>query len=293
MAIQVQVEREGDTQLIEDIVRFLKKHPNFGRFVLNPAGATFILGWFLALGILIGWLGIVIIDPATGANMMLMVITEFIAGREVAIPLGIVQLGLPVLIVFGIAFTQDLVTTTWFYPLFYTFRRRQRSRKTFWGYFFRRMEKQAEEHREKIQKYGAVGLFFFMLIPFAINGPLIGAIIGKLAGIRTRYILPTVVLATATATGGWTLAWAYFRPQAEWFVDAFGGRWIAVGIVVIFVLVIGKTVIGFLRDLRAYKRIERRREEIARRLKAGTVVQVLRAEASRDAAAQAETSDAA
>lgn len=294
MPIQVQLEREGDTQLIEDLVRFIKKHPNVGRFVLNPAGATFILGWFLALGILIGWLGILIIDPPTGANMMVMVVAEFIGGREVAIPLGIVQLGLPALIVFGIAFTQDLVTTTWFYPLFYTFRRRQRARKTFWGYFFRRMEKQAEEHREKIQKYGAIGLFFFMLIPFAVNGPLIGAIIGKLAGIRTRYILPTVVLATATATGGWTLAWAYFRPQAEWFVDTFGGHWIALGIVVLFVLVLGKTVIGFLRDLRAYKRVERRRQEIAKRLKAGTVVQVLRAEASRDATAQAsDASDSA
>lgn len=292
MPIQVQLEREGDDELFEDLVRFLKRHPSFGRFVLNPAGATFILGWMLSLGILIGWLGIVIIEPAVGANIMVMVIAELVAGREVAIPLGILQLGLPVLIVFGIAFTQDLITTTWFYPLFYTFRRRQRERKTFWGYFFRKMEKQAEEHREKIQKYGAVGLYFFMLIPFAVNGPLIGAIIGKLAGIRTRYILPTVVLATATATGAWTLAWAYFRPQAQWFVDTFGGQWIALGIVLLFVAVLARTVIGFLRDLRAYRRVERRRQEIARRLEAGTVVQVLRAETARERpSAQADASE--
>lgn len=276
--MQVKLEREGNPELFEDLQRFIRRHPRAAALFLNPAGFVFLFGWFLSLGILIGWLAILVIAPQVGAAMMTMVITEFTLGREVAIPLGIVALGLPVLIVFGIAFTQDLITTTWFYPLFYVFRRRQRGRRNFWGYFFRKIEADAEARRDFVEKYGAFGLFFFMLIPFAVNGPLIGAIIGKLVGIRTRYILPTVILATATATAMWTLAWVYARPQVEWFVSTFGGQWIAVGLAIIFGVVLLRVTLSFLKDIRNFRRIERRRAEIARRLEAGTVVQVLHAE---------------
>jgi uncharacterized membrane protein len=275
--VQVQLEREGDSQLFEDLERYLRRHPRLTRFLFNPAGFVFLFGWIVSLGILVGWLGILAIDPQTALNLWAMEGTELLFGREVAIPLGLYQYGLPAALVFMVAFMNDLVTTAWLYPAFYAFRKRHRGRRGFWGYFFRRMEQNAARNKEKVEKYGAVGLYLFMLIPFAVNGPLIGAIVGKLAGIRTRFILPTVILATATATAGWTLAWMYFRPQVEWFIARADGPWIAAGIAAVFTLVLAKTVVGFLRDVRSYRRIERRRREIARRLEAGAVTQVLHA----------------
>jgi uncharacterized membrane protein YcjF (UPF0283 family) len=109
-------------------------------------------------------------------------------------------------------------------------------------------------------------------------------------------------LATATATGLWTLAWMYFRPQVQWFVATFGGDWIVGILAVVFTIVILRVVLSLLKDLRNFRRIERRRAEIARRLQAGTVVQVLHAEtegAKRDTptqspkAHQAEAGDSA
>ena len=101
------------------------------------------------------------------------------------------------IIVWGIVVTQDLITTKWVYPLFYLFRRKQTGKQNFFGYFFAKMERNAKKHQPFIEKYGGWGIFLFMLIPFAVNGPLIGAIIGKLAGVRTRNILPAVVGSTA------------------------------------------------------------------------------------------------
>jgi len=163
----------------------------------------------------------------------------------------------------GISFTQDLISTTWIYPAFYLYRKRNVGRENFAGYFFKRMEQKAEEHRAFIERYGAVGLYFFMLIPFAVNGPLIGAIIGKLAGIRTRYILPTVILATATATAAWTIAWYYAADQVSAFVEQYGGGWIAAAMIGAFLLVLSGTFIGFVKDMLQFRREKRARADQA------------------------------
>jgi uncharacterized membrane protein len=44
----------------------------------------------------------------------------------------------------------------------------------------RQAELTAQEQKTKIKKYGAVGLFFFVMFPFFMTGPVIGSIIGYL-----------------------------------------------------------------------------------------------------------------
>jgi uncharacterized membrane protein len=44
----------------------------------------------------------------------------------------------------------------------------------------RQAELTAQEQKTKIKKYGAVGLFFFVMFPFFMTGPVVGAIIGYL-----------------------------------------------------------------------------------------------------------------
>ena len=263
MKLNVQFEADSDSELFEDLERYLRYHPRLTRFLLNPAGLTFAVGWVLYLGMIIGWFGIYLVDPEVARKSLVVVLTEFTAGREVAIPTGIIQLGIPVLLVAGISFTQDLISTTWIYPAFYLYRKRNVGRENFAGYFFKRMEQKAEEHRAFIERYGAVGLYFFMLIPFAVNGPLIGAIIGKLAGIRTRYILPTVILATATATAAWTIAWYYAADQVSAFVEQYGGGWIAAAMIGAFLLVLSGTFIGFVKDMLQFRREKRARADQA------------------------------
>ncbi|HLE47068.1 MAG TPA: small multi-drug export protein [Candidatus Thermoplasmatota archaeon] len=265
MKFEVSLEREGDSEMFEDLARYLKFHPNLARFLFNPAGVTFLFGWLLFMGMCLGWLAISLLDPDAALRIAATLATEIFPGKEAAVFLGIVGLGLHPLIVFGVVVVQDLITTMWVYPVFYLFRKNQTGRQNFFGYFFAKMERRAKRHQAFIEKWGGWGIFLFMLVPFAVNGPLIGAIIGKLAGVRTRYILPAVVGSTAVSTGYWTLLWHFFRPQTEAFVDKYGGPWIALGVVGVFTLFILKEVIDFVRDVRHFREIQARRREIMAR----------------------------
>jgi uncharacterized membrane protein len=252
MKFEVQLEEEGDSEMFEDLARYVKYHPRVARFLFNPAGFTFLIGWFLFFGMTIGWITIALVDPNSAQKIALTVATEFFPGKEAAVFLGIVVLNLHPVIVWGI------------YPLFYLFRRRQTGRQTFFGYFFAKMERSAKRHQKKIEKYGGWGIFLFMLIPFAVNGSLVGAIVGKLAGVRTRYILPAVIGSTMVSSGYWVVLWYFFRDQTAAFVAKYGGPWIAGGLAVLVVLFLLKNVIDFWRELRHFREIQARRRELIR-----------------------------
>lgn len=74
-----------------------------------------------------------------------------------------------------------------------------------WTAMMGRMRLAAEAHREKIQRYGIIGLFVFVFTPFWMTGPVIGAIIGFLIGLRTWVNLAVVLSATYVAIGVWAL----------------------------------------------------------------------------------------
>lgn len=262
MKFEVQLEEEGDSEMFEDLARYVKYHPRLARFLFNPAGLTFLIGWFLFFGMAIGWIAIALLDPESGRKIALTVATEFFPGKEAAVFLGIVFLDLNPIIVWGISWIIDIITTTWAYPIFYLFRKRQAGRQTFFGYFFAKMERGAKRHQAKVEKYGGWGIFLFMLIPFAVNGSLIGAIVGKLAGVRTRYILPAVVGSTMVSSGYWVILWYFFEDQTKVFVATYGGPWIAIAIVTVFVLFLLKNVIEFVRDIRHFRAIQARRREL-------------------------------
>lgn len=264
MKFDVHLEHDGDSELFEDLQRYLKYHPKFTRFLFNPAGFTFAMGTLLFVGMMIGWGAILLLDPPVAGQMATTLLTEVFPGKELATAVGI-GFGLHPVIVFGIVFIQDLITTSWVYPLFYVFRKRQAGKDNFFGYLFTKIEHDAKKHEAFIRRWGAWGLFLFMLIPFAVNGPLIGAILGKLVGIRTRYILPAVVGATALTTGYWVLLWHYAHDTMERVVAGPYGTWVQAAFALLFASFIAWTVQGFLRDRREFRRVQAHRESLARR----------------------------
>src|ERR1041385_3619932 len=129
MKFEVQLEEEGDSEMFEDLARYLKYHPKLARFLFNPAGAMFVTGWFLFIGMGLGWLAITLIDPPRSAAIAATLGAGIFPGKEVATFLGVAPPPLPPLTVWGFVVTQDLITTMWVYPLFYLFRRKQAGRK--------------------------------------------------------------------------------------------------------------------------------------------------------------------
>ena len=69
----------------------------------------------------------------------------------------------------------------------------------------RQAELTAQEQKTKIKKYGAIGLFFFVMFPFFMTGPVIGAIIGYLLNYKAINNFMIVFSGTLTSILIYTL----------------------------------------------------------------------------------------
>ncbi len=71
--------------------------------------------------------------------------------------------------------------------------------------FSLRLERKARKHKEKIAKYGWIGLFVFVMTPLPVTGPVIGSIIGYLLKMKLLKNFSAVFLGTLAAIIIWTL----------------------------------------------------------------------------------------
>lgn len=83
----------------------------------------------------------------------------------------------------------------------------------------------AQKYRPQIEKYGPLGLFLFVWIPFWMTGPMIGSFIGYLMGLRHLYTLAIVLLGTLLSTICWALFLSFVQnwgetidPRAPWLI---------------------------------------------------------------------------
>ncbi len=80
--------------------------------------------------------------------------------------------------------------------------------------FFSRIQRAAASRGGVVRHFGIAGLFVFVFAPFWMTGPVVGAIIGFLIGLRPWLNLAVVLVSTYIAIGVWALllnelnAWA-------------------------------------------------------------------------------------
>jgi uncharacterized membrane protein len=71
--------------------------------------------------------------------------------------------------------------------------------------YFARMHQRAIAHGTMVRRFGIGGLFFFVFVPFWMTGPVVGAIIGFLIGLRPWVTVSVVLVSTYIAIGIWAL----------------------------------------------------------------------------------------
>lgn len=130
------------------------------------------------------------------------------AGKEGGIPLG-VSLGGNAFLVGACLALADLALTCLLFPLVLSGMDGVEGRPGFLGRMLRTARRRADRHRRLVDRYGAAGLFLFLLVPFAFNGPLVAAILGRLAGLSPMRSLATACAAIATTSLAWTSLYAY------------------------------------------------------------------------------------
>ncbi|MGC9350855.1 MAG: small multi-drug export protein [Sulfurovum sp.] len=77
--------------------------------------------------------------------------------------------------------------------------------------FLTRSQVSAEKYQPMIQKYGIIGLVFFVLTPFAMTGPVVGSFVGYLMGLPHLTTLLSVISSTLIAI----ILWTYFIKNFE------------------------------------------------------------------------------
>lgn len=164
-------------------------------------------GGLLLTGILIalvsaGGIGLLSFhDPDTGGAVVGMTASHIMFGRAAGMSFGY-TLGMghgPVIVINALV---ETVLVLLFYPLFVLSWRHMVFLSILQKTMARTREA-AERHQNKIRRYGIIGLFVFVWLPFWMTGPLVGCIIGFFLGLRTWLNLTVVLLGTYVAIGGY------------------------------------------------------------------------------------------
>jgi len=169
----------------------------------SPEGRILLIGVALAF-IYTLWLGIKFVtSPEESQILFGMTATDILFGRAAAMAFGYsLLLGHGMVITVCIIIETILVLI--FYPLF-VFSWRHLLVLKWLRNVLDRIQKSAEIHKDKVQRYGLIGLFVFVWLPFWMTGPVVGCIIGFLLGLRARFNIPVVLAGTYVAIFGWAL----------------------------------------------------------------------------------------
>ncbi len=178
------------------------------RFISSSTeGKIFTLGVFS----LLAYLGVIIatyfisVDDAN--NLVVITVTNFLFGRAAGISYGF-SAGLDDSIIIMLNIIIELITVLLIYPLF-VFSWNKSSKISGLEAFFSKVKALRSKHSVFFEKYGRYGLFLFVWFPFWMTGPVVGAIIGFLIGIKHYHTLFIVISGTSLAI----VVWTYFLKE--------------------------------------------------------------------------------
>jgi uncharacterized membrane protein len=166
-------------------------------------------GNILLLGIMLIVLGIISIIVSYQINASFtnkitgMVVTNLFVGRVPSLSLGYAS-GLSS---FWVIFTNvmvELILVFILYPLFVLSFNGMLKFKVLEN-FFTQVKEKKEQHKDTFNKYGRFGLFVFVFIPFWMTGPIVGAMVGFLIGLRHYVIMFIVFIATIISITLWAV----------------------------------------------------------------------------------------
>lgn len=179
-----------------------------------------LMRWLPLAGALLALLGAAILgavamdDRRQGLAGLLAAASLFVAGKEGGIPIALAAGGRPWLVA-TMVLTADLASMCILYPLVDRGLDEVERRRGFGGATLAALRTRGERRKDLVVRYGQLGLYGFMLIPFAFNGPLQTAVVGRLAGLRPSRILPVLVAGVTTTTVAWTFLYASVFARAR------------------------------------------------------------------------------
>lgn len=205
--------------------------PDWGQLLKTTEGRI------LSLGIAIALLGLIVMGLVafwsipTSRMIGTMAFTNIIFGRAVSMSIGYAS-GYGHAIVVAVNLWVETVVVLLFYPVF-VFSIRKLIEFPRLKRFLERTQAAAERHHNKVRRYGVVGLFLFVWIPFWMTGPVVGSAIGYLLGFPAWLTLLVVLAGTYTAMAAWAYLLFDIYTRAATF-----GPWAPILIIGLIILMI-------------------------------------------------------
>lgn len=182
-------------------------------FFKSIEGFIFLIGCGLLIAEIILFIQFGDYIPELKEGLLPMIFADLLAGRAASISLGL-EIGLSEFLVILISIIFNITLLFIFYPLIIYFYEHLIEIKII-GKVIGSAINKSKKYQSKIEKWGTLGLIFFVWIPFFSTGALVGAIIGTLIGMRTIVVICVVILGMISSAISWTFAFDYLFKFAE------------------------------------------------------------------------------
>ena len=194
-------------------------------------------GRILLLGIAIAFVGLVVMgliafwSPQSSRMIGAMTFSNIVLGRAVSMSIGYAG-GYGHAMVISVNIWVETVLVLLFYPVF-VFSMRKLVEFPSLKRFLEHTQEAATYHRDKVRRYGIIGLFIFVWFPFWMTGPVVGSAIGYLLGFPAWLTVSVVLTGTYIAMVGWAYLLFGLYTRAAVF-----GPWAPALIVALIILMI-------------------------------------------------------
>ncbi len=180
---------------------------NKREFVSSQEGKIFVVGMLLLFGYFMSILGVYMFSVDDANKLVVMSVTNFFFGRAAGISYGYtVEFSDGIIIFMNMMI--EFIMVMLIYPLF-VLSWNKSLHIGFLRHFFISVKRQKIKYKSFFQKYGIYGLFIFVWFPFWMTGPIVGAIIGFLIGIKHYTTMFIVLSGTSLAI----VIWTYFLKE--------------------------------------------------------------------------------
>lgn len=200
---------------------------HYTKIVATNHGKILLLGIFLVILLSVFILTYYFIDSDFANKISAMVVANIVVGRVPSLSLGYAS-QLSHFWVIATNIYIEMVMVTLLYSAF-IFSYKNILKIKYLDSFFKKIEKYKIKYATLFNRYGILGLFVFVFIPFWMTGPIVGAIIGYLIGLKDITVVITVFVATIIAMSIWGLLlnelitfMNMFNSSAIWFILVIG-----------------------------------------------------------------------
>ena len=207
---------------------------NFKSFFSSQEGKIFLVGIVLLFVYIISIIFTYIYSVDDANPLVVMSVTNFFFGLAAGISYGYtteLNDGVILLMNMLVEFIMVLII----YPLFVLSWNKSVDIELLKN-FFMNVKMQREKYKDYFEKYGKYGLFLFVWFPFWMTGPVIGALIGFLIGIK-HY---TTILIVLSGTSLAIVIWTYFLKEVMLVLNevSLHAPYIVLGLIIIVAVVI-------------------------------------------------------